>query len=188
MATVTIGSKEWTVYQDLEDSEEYIDAAIGPAADAWRSLSDVDPKTDRKRTSVSAARFLDAIEWSDDVDGVDYTVQATRIANIDFQNGSAELMMLIAKDPSLLTKASQGSNIQSLQAGSASISFFNPTSVEDGTATEFPTVIEKMLRKYMKGSGAESEGSGSSRGGMWNGGCESSHFDPCATFKRTEPF
>lgn len=98
----------------------------------------------------------------------------------DIKNGQIELAYAISQDPTIATVANSGSNTKRLQAGSASIEFFNSTDGSGGvTASRFPANVQELFRCYlagMDGGGAESFGT-----------CDRSIFDPCNSYDRNTP-
>lgn len=154
------------VYDGLPAVDDYLNAAIGDGATAWRALIAANDADGRKRILVSATRFIDSLGWQGNpttppvssttlqwprtgvvIDGGTAVDPNTVPAAI--QQGVEELCALIAADPSVLTQADSGSNIQSMGAGPAAMSFFRPTSLSDGNATELPTVLNRLVGRYL---------------------------------------
>lgn len=146
----------------LEDAKTYISARFGPSYTAWLALTD----DDKNRTLVSATSYIDSLQWQgtatgtvngnvtflqwprSGIDGVDSTTVPTQIVNATF-----ELAVLIAADPDLPQNADSGSNVQSMGAGPAQMSFFRPTFAANGSASVLPPLINRMIGQWLAGAG-----------------------------------
>lgn len=146
----------------LDDANNYINAQYGPTYSAWMLLSD----DDKGRTLTTATRFLDSFQWQGTptgivgalptslqwprtgvfVDGVelDPTTVPTQVVQACF-----ELAVMIADDPSLPQNSDAGSNVQSMGAGGANLSFFRPTSAAEGTAPRLPPLIDRLIGRFL---------------------------------------
>lgn len=151
----------------LADARAYIDARFGPAYRAWMALSDVDAT----RTLTSAASYLDSLVWvgmatgvptgnlpltswpRSGIDGVDPLTVPTAVTNAAY-----ELGVLILSDPDLVNTVDAGSNVASLGAGPAQISFFRPTSALDGTAPRIPPIIDRLIGRWLASASAGAGG------------------------------
>ncbi|HVH39242.1 MAG TPA: hypothetical protein VM764_04385 [Gemmatimonadaceae bacterium] len=170
------------IYGSLAGALSY----LGSETDAWDALS-----TDEslQRLLVRAGRYLDRLLWIDDYDTFAerdaLTVgDADGDAKYPFRAASYELARLALDDESVLAAEDQGSNIQSMGAGGASITFFSPTSTQRGTASALPSVLMKLVGGYLASSelDATAEGGSSSEGSCVN------PFGPCSDFDRNEPW
>ncbi len=202
LQTVTVATIAVEVYGGLTAIKAYHAVSSSPASVRFTALVD---DTAKSRRLIDATRYIDALPWV----GVatDPAVDSTTLQwpRTDVQiviNGVAvdvdpdtvpadiltavyELAALLVVNPSLTGQADQSSNIQSLAAGPAQVSFFAPTSIKDGTATVLPPIIDRLVAKYLNG------GQGSSaRGGRWIGeSCDdASAFTDCAQYKRGNVF
>jgi hypothetical protein len=128
-----------TIYGLFDDAMDYIEFALGDRYDAWRALT----SDNQKRSLVVARRYIDRLTWITDADTF-----AKRDAIEAFVTASYELAALAAEDSSALVTTEQGSNVQSMSAGSASIAFFAPT-----TGQEMPEIIEQLLGDYLANGG-----------------------------------
>lgn len=154
------------VYNGLPAVEDYLNAAIGDGATAWRALTT--GSDDHKRILVAATRYFDSLFWQGDADAQGGTTLQWPRSGITLDGvpvdpatvpaaiskGINELCALIADDPDVLTQADSGSNIRSMQAGSANLVFFRPTSPGDGNATVLPTVLNRLVGRYLASASA----------------------------------
>lgn len=165
----------------LEDAKTYIGARFGPSYRAWEALTD----DDKNRTLVSATSYIDSQQWQgtatgivsgnvtflqwprSGIDGVDSTTVPTAIVNATF-----ELAVLISADPDLPQGSDSGSNVQSLGAGPAQISFFRPLSPADGNATVLPPLVDRMIGRWLAGAAI-------TIAGVITGGSSRSDFRDC---------
>lgn len=159
------------VYDGLQAVDDYLQAAIGDGADDWRALILAVNADQRSRILVAATRYIDSLAWqgvptTPAVDGTtlqwprskivlgDGTVVDPNSVPSAIAQGVAELCALIADDSSVISQADAGSNIQSLQGGPARIQFFRPQSPQDGNATMLPTVLNRLVGRYLAGASA----------------------------------
>lgn len=168
------------IYGSLAGALNY----LGSESTEWDDLA-----TDEslQRLFVRAGRYLDHLPWSDDYatfaarDALDLDDGSVGDAAFPFRAASYELARLARADESILTIADQSSNIQSLGAGGAQVTYFSPTSVERGTATMLPPVLMKLIGGYLQ---APSLAAGGGRG--QEGSC-SNPFSTCGS-GRTDPW
>lgn len=145
------------VYGGSDACDSYLAAAIGDGSDAYAAA---DPNT-RLKLLVSATRFIERQDWRGTsttpavggttldwprtgIDGVDPSTVPLSLVEAVF-----ELVALLADDPDVLAATDSGSNVSSLGAGSAQISFFRPTSITDGNATYLPPVLNQLVGQWL---------------------------------------
>lgn len=154
--SVTVGGVSATIYGTYTAAVDYVSLAYGDTYTAWTALS----ADNRKRTLVAATRYLDAQTWSDD-----YDTFAERDSEEAFQLACYEMAVIIAADPSVVTQLDAGSNIQSVGAGGASVTYFAPTT----DTYVLPPVVHRLLASYLGGrSGATTYTALSSTGSSCN--------------------
>ncbi len=174
MSEILTGNPAGTIYGTYADAVIYVDAKYGATYRAWEALV----AADRKRAQLSAAAFLDRQVWTDD-----YDTFAERDALEAFQLASYELAVLIVDDPDVVAVADQGTNIQSVGAGSATVTYFNPTSARAGSAPKLPPILMDLVGAYLA-TGT----TGGPQGGSSQSSCARNPFSDCAEFDRKEPF
>ena len=169
------GSITGTIYGGFAAAGLYIGGSYGAAYTAWLALT-----TDaaKKQTLITAARYLDRQSWIEA-----YDTFAERDALAAFVTASYELGALIASDPGIVTKLDQGSNIQSVGAGGAQVTYFSPTSASRGSAPTLPPVIEALIGAFLSSVAT----SGPQAGSGVSGGCRNPLSD-CVDFDRGEPY
>lgn len=146
----------------LDDANNYIGARFGPNYTAWLALSD----DDKGRTLTSADDYIDSFAWKgtatgilndnptsrawprSGIDGVDSATVPDAVVKASF-----ELAVLIMADPDLPQNLDQGSNISSMGAGPAQMSFFRPLSPANGTATVLPPIVHRLIGQWLAGAG-----------------------------------
>jgi hypothetical protein len=170
--TLTTGESE-TIHGTFAAAKAYIAMMYGDTYDAWTALSTDDKK---KRTLAAAVRYLNAQAWSDD-----YDTFAERDAVTAFATAQYELAAMIANDASVMSAIDAGSNIQSVSAGSASVSYFAPTSAGKG-ATKLPTIVHRLIGSYLAASSASSV---TAYGATGN---EDNPFNDDSDYDRGEPY
>jgi hypothetical protein len=177
----------------LESARNYIGSAFGPQYDAWLALDD----NTAGKTLVSATRYIDSLQWQGTstgqvLDGDPPTLRATSLSwprtgvfvdgveldrftvPVAVVEATAELAVMFLAKPTLANNADTGSLVSSLGAGPASISFFRPTTVADGTATILPTVINRLIGRFLASSGPPIGG------GLITGASAASNFRTCS--------
>lgn len=171
--TLSSGEAE-TIHGTLVAARAYLAMMPGPAYDTWRSLVGAGATADdaQKRTLAAAVRLLNAQVWSSS-----YDTFAKRDVVTAFETAQYELAVLIANDPALPTLANQGSNIQSVSAGGASVTYFNPTTK---AAAKLPPILMRLVGAYL-GAPPLAAPSGQT------GSCVNPLSD-CADYDRKEPY
>lgn len=161
VSTLTIGSNTYNVYaltaDPLADANAYMAAHVN--ASSWTSATD-----DRKKMAlVSAARMIDRERWSGEVlvGGQSTKWPRTGATNSgdavadgtpdDIALGEFEYALALLSDASLLNKNTTASNVSSVGAGSAQVSFFYPL---PGTSTRWPLPVNDLLAGYLAGAAA----------------------------------
>lgn len=179
LETLTTGGSE-TIYGTLAAAKAYIGAMYGDTYTAWRALPVDDD--DRKRTLISAKRYLDEQVWIDACNT--FALRDALIVNSVpvFQVAEYELAVMILADPTLVAAVDAGSNIKSVTAGSASVEFFSRTSAGDG-ATKLPTILQRLLGSYL--AATQGATSVTSYGAT---GCATSPFSSCSEYTRKDPY
>lgn len=162
-----------TFYGTQAGAEAYLGARLGDRYTLWSGLDD----DTKQRSLVSAADYLNALAWKPEADTF-----AKRDATAAIVSASYELAALGAEDPEIFGLADQGSNIQSVNAGGAGVTYFNPTSARGGTASRLPTVIARLLQPYLAAST-----SGGPFGGFGQSGSDCNPFSEWAEYERNRP-
>jgi hypothetical protein len=169
--TITIGSGTETILGTLAAAQAYVEMMPGDRYEAWDEATE----TQQKKTLVAAVRYLNGLAWSED-----YDTLAERDAVTAFQEAQYELAVLIFEDSEVTDEADQGSNIQSLKAGSAGITFHNPTTKG---APKLPPVLMRLVGSYL----AATQTSGPQGGTGQSGNCRNP-FSDCSDTDRKEPY
>lgn len=168
-STLTVGTN---TYVTLAEATTYLDDSIN--ASAWAFL---DPD-DQTRSLISAFRLLEKQSWAgaqtDPLQTADFprtglechgeVVDSATVPE-DIEAAQIELAFALSQDPTLATQANTGTNTKRLQAGSASIEFFNSTDGSGGvTASRFPPNVQELINCYLAssvgGAGSEEFGTG----------------------------
>lgn len=98
----------------------------------------------------------------------------------DVVSATFEAMILGVDDQTFFQQADQSQNIRDLRAGSAGLSYFNATSVLEGTASILPTVIDQLVGRYFTANNG-----GQAVGGTYTGGGDGDNpFDTCDELTR----
>lgn len=178
--TITLSTSETeTIHGTFTAAKAYIAMMFGETYDAWTALAAVGSVTadDRKKKTLAAAvRYLNAQTWADD-----YDTFAERDSVAAFAQAQYELAVMIASDASVLSALDAGSNIQSVSASGASVSFFAPTTPGRG-ATKLPVILQRLVGSYL------SAGSTTVIGGYASTGDCESQFSDCNDTDREEPY
>lgn len=159
-------------------AKAYVAMQFGETYDAWTALAAVGPITadDRKKkTLATAVRFLNAQVWQ-----ADYDTFAKRDLVAAFATAEYELAVMIAADPSVIAAADQGSNIQSVSAGGASVSYFNSTTKG---APVLPPSLMRLVGQYLAASSSSGPVSPSGQ----SGSCVNP-FSSCEDLDRGKPY
>jgi hypothetical protein len=142
------------------------------------------------RLLVRATNYLDKLPWASDYrtfaarDALDLADGTVGDTAFPFRAACYELANLALEDEDVLTAADQGSNIQNMGAGGASITFFSQTSATRGTAPLLPPTVMKLIGAYLDISATDINAEG---GDSDTGSC-ANPFGPCRDFDRTGPW
>lgn len=166
--TLTTGQTEtihgtfaaWTSYVTMQYGSTYT-AALALSAD------------NQKKCLASAVRYFNAQTWGEDADTF-----AERDAITAFASAQYEMAVLIAADPTVVSQLDTGSNIASVGAGGASVSYFAPTTGE----YELPAVVQRLVGSYLG-----SRTTASSITCISSTGSSSNPFNDDNDYDRTEP-
>lgn len=160
IATITISAVNYSVYgitsDALLDANNYFAARLGAAQ--WTAAS----TATRQQALVTAARMMDrrasfsgartvesqALAWPRD--GATKCGAAVLDGTVpdDIALAEFELALALLVDAEIQNAANNGSNVESVKAGSAAVSFFVPTATS-GDATIFPTTVMELVRCYL---------------------------------------
>lgn len=148
MGSVIISSVTYLTYGSIVGATEYFQADINGAT--WISAI----TENQEKALISATRWIDRIGIYD-TSGTLYTPVADDTGVPEaVQQASYILAQTLLADATAATKATTGSRVRRVGAGSAQVEFFSP---DDGTV--FPTVAMQLLEPYL------SSASGSTTGG-----------------------
>lgn len=173
-STITLDTgEEETIHGTYDAAKSYLGMMLGDPYTTWRAF-DTD---DQKRTLAMAVRYLNQQAWAEDADTF-----AERDAIAAFATAEYELAAILSADQSAMTALDAGSNIQSVSASGASVTYFAPTSAGRG-ATKLPPVLQRLIGSYLAASGGAV-----TVGGYAATGSSSSPFSECADDDRTEPY
>jgi hypothetical protein len=164
MATVEIDGNDYDAYADQEEADLYLAASL--SADSWRAAED-----DVKGMAlVTATRLLDRQSWVGEKNVSNQTLAwprkdtgvegvADAVIPQDIINGTIELASALIDGSEAQTAQTTAQTIQSLRAGSVSISYFRGA---EGVALRFPLPVQEYLGKYLTGKGSQLVGAISS--------------------------
>lgn len=160
VATITISAVNHSVYaittDAVADADGYFGARLGAAS--WTAATTLS----KQQALVSATRMLDrratfsgtktvaaqALQWPrDSATRCGEAVTDGTIPN-EIVYGMFELALSLLVDADIQNAANNGSNVESVKAGSAGVSFFVPTATS-GDATIFPTPVMELVRCYL---------------------------------------
>lgn len=204
------------VYGGLAALQDYLGAAVGDGAAAFRALAST--PDDQKRLLVDATRYIDRQGWAgtptfllpvapsnpttlqwprSGVTNPDASVLDSTTVPAAILKACFEMVAILAADGSAKDAADTSSNIQSMGAGTAKLAFFRPTSLADGNATVMPSVLMQLVGQWLGSAalapavmGMSSGTTGCSQFGSGGDCCSICDCSPCCcvTFKRSGPF
>lgn len=156
LPTVDIDSGVYTTYASIDTADTYLGAAYH--ATGWSDLTE----NQKGQLLVTSTRTLDRQKWKGSKeepdqplafprDGMGISPEPLEDENglpLDIIDASIELALAISQGSDVQTASSQATRIQSMSAGSVSITYFrNP----DGTPTRFPTIVQELIQKFLGG-------------------------------------
>ena len=142
MADIQISGTTFQAYSSIAEADAYLVADAGLGA-AWIARD----ANEKNVALVSATRYLQALKWT--------AGEAPAFTDIPEQvrDVNSILAAMVASDPSLLNGASEGSNIRRVQAGSAQVEFFGPTS-----SRPLPLRLSRLLGALLRSGGSSGSG------------------------------
>lgn len=163
MGTVTISGSNFEIYSTLLAAQTYFKAGLGDAPIAFRAA--VSTVGLQEQALVEATRMLDRQRWKGlpvGVPVIDVVLQWPRTGVTDrlgaevssasvpdkIQKATYELAGALLVDAAKKDAAMSGSNIASVAAGPASVSFFRPTL---GVTGRFDTIIQELVGEFLGG-------------------------------------
>jgi hypothetical protein len=166
MGTVSISGVNYSIYGTHDGAKSYMRARLG--AEAWDSAS----SENQKKSLVSATRWIDRGDWAGDpvtpgqalkfefrsgLTDCEGNPVATNVVAPGVAEACYELALVLLGDATASAAVDSGSNIKSVAAGSAAVSYFRPTS---GSAPIYPGEAGRLLRCYLDSGGASGFASG----------------------------
>lgn len=138
MQVVMVDSQPYDSYVTVAAADDYLAASIHGAS--WSSASTLT----KGQALVTATRILDRQRWA----GA-YDTQAEREAVSAIQDACIEMALALVDGSDLQTEALTGQKLQSIKAGSVSLSYFRGA---DGRPRRFPLIVHELLKGYLAGS------------------------------------
>lgn len=186
MGTVTIpasGGADFEIYGEQEAAVIYHSGSSRPSSVAWVAAT----ADTQARTLVDATRVVDELSFAGTetapgvqplswprtgvtyADGTPVLDSGTPIA---VEQAVYELAALLLAKPGIFDASTQDSNIESVTAGSVSVSFFAPV-----TVGKLPPVVLRLLRWFLASSATATGGT------ERLGSEEESAFDDCDRYR-----
>jgi hypothetical protein len=184
MGNIIINGTTFAVMNtSLVSAAQYLEAAIGPGADAWRALITAGNDDQAGRLLVQATRILYSLGWSGTLtDSTQKTAWprngATKSDGTTITDGTtpeqviwaeAELAAQLAVNPTLPNATDAGSNIARIKAGPVELEYFKATTNND-TAIMLPKPVWDLVSPFLASSATITRSTSS-------GLCDESHFD-----------
>jgi hypothetical protein len=162
----TISGVDFEVYGGVTAISNYLLGSSTAGAAAFRRLA----SDDQKRRLIDATRYIDEQRWQGAATGLAggtaTSLQFPRTGLTDLAGASldaanvpaallaavSEMAAVLAVDVEAASAVDAGSNVQSLGAGPASLSFFRPTSAQNGTASTMPVVVNRLIGRWLASS------------------------------------
>lgn len=166
--TLTGDATPFEVYGGLAACAHYLLGAPGRGPAAFLALS----ADNQKRRLIGGTRYVEQQFWQGVATGLAGGVATTLSfprtgltdvtgAPLDATNVPSvvpqavfEMTAILSVNQEAGADADSGSNVSSLGAGPARISFFRPTSPDDGNATVLPTVVDRLIGRWRAAAGA----------------------------------
>lgn len=167
VSVITISAVNYSVYaltsDPVADANNYFAARLGAAS--WTAATTLQ----KQQGLISAARMLDRradfsgeevsasqpLEWPrNGASNCGVAVPDNTVPD-DIVLAEFELALSLLQDATIQNSPNTGSNVESVKAGSAAVSFFVPT-ILSGTATMFPQAVMELVGCYLAGAGAAS--------------------------------
>lgn len=186
VSTLVVGTN---TYVTRVEANTYLEDSFAWAAN-WTALTD----DQKDQTLLSAFRLLEKQLWSGVSVGGTPFFPATGVTDCagtalsdsavpqDIKDAQIELAYALSQDANLEGATSTADNTKKLQAGSASIEFFNTDGSPDFANTRFPANVMELVRCYLSAYGVSSGAEAIGATG------ESLFDDECDDYDRNLPF
>jgi len=160
--TITIGSDNFVVYEDVAYIDAYLNGTSSEAATTWRATDDADAK---KRAAVTATRYLNSLPWkgAKTDEAQDLAWPRTGVTGVEdtetpqpVLDAYCELAALVNAGEDIGASAGFAqAEARRLKAGSVEIENFRSSSSGSllGSGRRYPQVVLNLLRPYLAGSG-----------------------------------
>ncbi len=139
MQIVMIGSSPYDSYASLAQYDAYVAAAIHASAAALIASDD-----SKGQALATMTRILDRQVWA-----AAYDTQAERVNVQAIQDACIEGALALLDGSDLQTEQVTGQKLQSLRAGSVSLTYFRGA---EGFSHRFPVIVNELLRDYLAGA------------------------------------
>lgn len=196
VSTVTIGTDTFSVYaltaDPVADANSFWNGRLGPDATAWGAAT----SDNKKRALVMASDWIDRalgelFSGEETVDGQprEWPRDGASYCGTTVPDGTTPDALALATfwlagqlilNPALASGTGSGSNVKQAVAGSASVTFFQPT-IGSTKDTRLPITAMDYLKCLLSGAGS------SAAVGMASGVSGSSAFSPC-DFQRSDGY
>lgn len=208
------------VYGGVTACSDYLGGSVGDGPTAWAALPTTATAGTISKSSVlvAASRYVDQQGWQgvptfllpvapsnpttlqwprSGVLNADGSTLDSTIVPLAILEAVFEFAAILCTDTTAKDAADTGSNIQSMKAGSASLSFWRPVSMQDGNATQLPTVLMRLVGQWLGNAVAVAAAisgvsSGLSGNSHFGGCCSSCGCNPCScglyNYTRAWPF
>lgn len=161
LTTLTLGANNYISYASVAEADAYL------AADPVRGATWAGLTNDQKIINlVASTRRMDLLDYSGtkvsatqerEWPRTGATCDGTPVTDTDVPIQLQDATILnagsIAIDPTNANQGSSGSNVKRVQAGTAQVEFFQPTTQTSGTALQDDTAFE-VVRCLLAGNGA----------------------------------
>jgi hypothetical protein len=160
VSTLVVGTN---TYVTRAEANTYLGDALG--SESWAFLS----PDDQDKALLTAFKLLERQLWQGEAVGavdwprtgvIDCAGDPVDDASVptDIKSAQIELAYAISVDNTLASKTTTEDNISRLQAGSASIEFFNNGTADPFGAGRFPSNVMELIRCFLEGAGGSTGG------------------------------
>lgn len=155
MGEINIGGVNRPVYGSEALAKTYFQARLGSAV--W----DAAATADRRKAHVTSTNAIRVFLDQQLGDAAPQPMPDPPVAPDNVQWATYEYALTLLGDATALEQVDAGSNIESVGAGSARVSFFKPTL---GSSAPFPANVMRFLAAYLTEIGATVAGGGFASG------------------------
>jgi len=185
VGTITLSGNTYDVHGTEAGAKAYFRGHPNPTA--WDGAT----ADQRRRAHIGATRIMEGIDWTGELTAVGQALShprtgmfdcegnaiASNVTWVNVEEATYEVLLSLLEDVSLYAKTTNASNVKSVGAGSARVSFWGPGDPEGGAGSVLPPQALRLVSCIIENFVSQPFAGGTA---------EESQFDDCDEYRRNE--